>query len=388
MTILFLILSFLVIYTYLGYGFIIWVINKLTPKKQIKFKDQMPEVTVVIAAFNEEDYIKEKIENTLVQDYPSDKLHILVVADGSSDNTANYAKSFENVTVLHRPERMGKTAALNRAMVQIETPLVFFTDANAMLNTEAISNMVKQFNNPKVGCVAGEKRVLTDGKFGAVGGGEGLYWKYESFLKKQDYLFETAVGAAGEIFGVRTHLYQTQPNNTILDDFMISMQIAEKGYKIAYEPNAYALEAPSANIKEELKRKIRISSGGLQSILRLLPLLNILVYGKLSFQYISHRVLRWTLTPFALPILLVLNFYLAMDGNLFYSTIFIAQLAFYIAALAGGYYASKNKKVKVLFIPFYFLFMNYSVFPAMIRLFKGSASAVWERSERATLTTV
>lgn len=388
MEIIFYILIGIIIYTYLGYGAILFTYNKLFSKaNSSNIEDYQPEVTVVVAAYNEKDYIAKKIKNTLNQNYPSDKLKVLVIADGSTDSKPLIASRFNNVEVMHRPERMGKTAALNRAMSEVKTPLVFFTDANAMLNEDAIKNMVYRFADKKVGCVAGEKRVLTIEEYGAVGGGEGLYWKYESILKTQDDKFYSAVGAAGELFGVRTHLYNHQPKDTILDDFMISMEIAEKGYTIAYEPNAYALEAPSANMKEELKRKVRISSGGLQSIMRLLPLLNILKYGKLSFSYLSHRVFRWTLAPIALLMLFPINLILVSSGDSLFIITFILQVLFYSSAAVGYYFAMKNKKVKLLYVSFYFTFMNYSVFPAILRLIKGSATSVWERSERAKVVT-
>ncbi len=205
-----------------------------------------------------------------------------------------------------------------------------------MLNKEAVREIVKHFQNPSVGCVAGEKRVITLSKDGASAAGEGIYWKYESLLKKFDYRLHSAVGAAGELFAIRKELHQEVEKDTLLDDFVISLRIAQKGYKIAYEPNAYATESASASIAEEMKRKVRISAGGLQSIVRLQSLFNVFKYGVLSFQFISHRVLRWTITPLLLLLLVPLNVLLTLRSNqLIYDYLLMAQLSFYTFALLG-----------------------------------------------------
>ena len=173
--------------------------------------------------------------------------------------------------------------------------------------------------------------------------GEGFYWKYESYLKKKDAELNSCVGAAGELFSIRANLYEHVPKDTILDDFFISMRIAQKGYKIAYEPNAYAMEYGSESVTEEIKRKIRISAGGIQALVRLSGLLNPFKHGILTFQYISHRVLRWTIGPIALFSLLPINAYLSATATSFiYKPIFIAQIAFYLFALLG--YALDKKR--------------------------------------------
>ena len=163
----------------------------------------------------------------------------------------------------------------------------------------------------------------------------------------------------------------------------MTVGIAAKGYKVAYEPNAYAVETASASVGEELKRKIRIAAGGFQAIFRLLPILNIFKYGVLTFQYVSHRVLRWTLAPLALPILLITNILLAMSGSMFFTAFLVAQLAFYVAAL-GGYLLEKRKlKIKALFVPYYFCIMNYAVYRGFLRFISGNQSVLWERAKRA-----
>ncbi|MEG0499199.1 MAG: glycosyltransferase family 2 protein, partial [Alistipes sp.] len=241
--------------------------------------------------------------------------------------------------------------------------------------------IVRCFADPKVGCVAGEKRVAGDGGAAAT---EGVYWRYESKLKEWDDRLHTATGAAGELFAFRRALYEVQPVDTLLDDFMISMRIAAAGYRIAYCKRAYALETPSSDMCEEGKRKVRIAAGGLQSVGRLRSLLNPLRYGILSFQYISHRVLRWTLTPLVLVTLIPLNVILLWsDNSTIYEVFFIAQLLFYVAALAGWSLELRGRKNRLLFIPYYFLFMNLNVFRGVRYLATHRGCGAWEKARRA-----
>ncbi len=385
--IIFWILAFIVFYTYVGYGIVLFVLVKLKRlfKKNAAVKipvtENLPEVSLIVAAYNEEDYIKSKIHNSLSLDYPKNKLHIIFVTDGSTDHTPEIVRQYPEITLLHENKRGGKIGAINRAMQYVTTPIVIFSDANALLNKQAIKEIVKHYENSKVGCVSGEKRVLIEGAQNA-GAGEGFYWKYESKLKAWDYELYSAVGAAGELFSVRTKLYRHVEPDTILDDFIISLRIAQEGYIIAYEPNAYASETPSESIAEEKKRKIRISAGGIQSIFRLRSLFNIFRYGILSFQFISHRVLRWTITPWALLLVFILNIFL-LPQHWVYQLFFALQLIFYLLAFGGMLLANKNIKIKPLYIPYYFLFMNYCVILGQIRHFTGRQSAVWERAKRA-----
>ncbi|MBN9303570.1 glycosyltransferase, partial [Dysgonomonas mossii] len=304
---------------------------------------------------------------------------------GSTDSTVEMLKSYPNIRVLHKPEREGKTAAINRSMSYIDTPIVIFTDANAILNTQSINEIVSLFADSKVGCVTGEKRVNIESKENASSSGEGVYWRYESVLKSLDSRLYSVVGAAGELFAIRRDLFAYIPNDTILDDFVLSLKTAEKGYRIAYCSEAYAMEYSSDSMIEEEKRKVRIAAGGLQAVWRLRPLLNIFKYGVLSFQYISHRVLRWTITPLALFALLPLNVLLCIQT---YPTctlpaiLLILQVIFYLLGFVGYTLAKKEIKNKVLFIPYYFLFMNLNVIKAYSYLKKRSNSGIWEKVKR------
>lgn len=390
--IIFWILAGIVVYTYVGYGILLYALVKIRRilrlnKKAMADQSYEPAVTLFIAAYNEMDYVAAKMKNSLELDYPKDKLTILWVTDGSDDGTNNVLANYKEATVLHDPARNGKIGAMNRGMKLVKTPIVIFSDANTMLGRESVRRIVRLFSDDKVGCVSGEKRIQDKDSDTASGAGEGLYWKYESALKKWDAELYSVVGAAGELFAIRTELYQEVEKDTLLDDFVISLRVAQKGYTIQYDPEAYAIESASANVKEELKRKIRISAGGIQSVVRLRSLLNIFKYGKLSFQYISHRVLRWTITPLCLLLLIPAGWMLAVQEGLFgwgfYSTLFWLQVLFYIAALTGWFLENRSTRVKLLFVPYYFFIMNLAVFLGLRRYLKGNQSVNWERAKRA-----
>jgi biofilm PGA synthesis N-glycosyltransferase PgaC len=370
-------------YAYVGYGILLYVLVKIKNLfvKKPNFNNQvLPEVTLLVAAYNESDYVVDKVKNTIAQSYPSDKLKIVFVTDGTTDDSIEKLKSFEQVKVYHSDERKGKMAAINRVMPLIKSPITVFTDANAMLNTDAIKSMVEHFVNPKVGVVAGEKQIIKVSENNAEVG-EGLYWKYESFLKKLDSELYSTVGAAGELYAIRTSLFQTLETDTLLDDFVLSLRICSKGYVTAYEPSAKAMETASLNIAEELKRKVRISAGGIQSVLRLQTLLNPFKHGWLTFQYLSHRVLRWTLVPVFLVLMPIVNLFLI--DNPFYQLSLFFQVAFYSLAILGYVFEKKGKKFKALYVPYYFSFMNYAAILGFKRFYSNQQAVTWEKAARA-----
>jgi cellulose synthase/poly-beta-1,6-N-acetylglucosamine synthase-like glycosyltransferase len=366
---------------------VILILSKIRGRSQpLRFQadPELPRITLLIAAYNEEGFIEEKIKNTLALDYPADKLSIFIVTDGSADRTVERARQYAAVQLFHDPERKGKIHAVNRVMKFVKTPVVIFSDANTYLNREAIKNLVRHYQDEKVGGVAGEKRIFVKKEDNASGSGEGLYWKYESFLKRKDAEVYSVVGAAGELFSVRTFLYEAPAENMIIEDFYLSIKIAMKGYRFMYEPDAYALENAAFSVAEEWKRKVRISAGGFQAITQLRALLNPLKYGLLSFQYISHRVLRWTLAPLFLPLILISNVILAAEGPFIYQVILLLQVIFYLFAGLGRLFQDQKISIKGFFVPYYFSVMNLSVYAGFLRFVKGSQSILWEKAVRAS----
>jgi len=378
---------FIVMYTFIGYGVVLFVLIRL--KRLFKQPNVLgpavepPTVSLIIAAYNEADLIADKIENSLALDYPRDKMQLIFITDGSTDDTAKIIQRYPEITLLNENIRSGKMAAIKRAIPFVKGEIMIFSDANTFLNEAAIKELVKHYQNEKVGAVAGEKRIFIPKKADASSAGEGFYWKYESLLKKWDYELYSNVGAAGELFSIRTALYQPVESDTIIDDHMIAMRIAEQGYVIAYEPKAYAMETASANTAEELKRKIRIAAGGIQSIVRLKKAANPFNYPLLTFQYLSHRVLRWTVTPFLMIAVLILNILIVAKYDiLFYLLMLAAQFLFYGLSLAGLIFEQRNIRIKPFFIPYYFCLMNYAVVAGMIRYAQKNQSAAWEKSKR------
>ena len=387
MYIIFWISLLIIFYTYVGYGIVLFILVKLK-RLFIKIKniDEVhftPSLTLVVAAYNEEKIIEEKIQNTLSLHYPEDKFKIIFITDGSTDGTDAIIAKYPQIKLMHKDDRSGKIAAVHRAMKEVNSEIVVFTDANTFLNKEALLKISRHYADPRVGAVSGEKRVHIDESSDATAG-EGFYWKYESKLKKWDYELYSVVGAAGELFSVRTELYVPVETDTLLDDFMNSMKIAMKGYKIAYDPDAYAVEASSENLKEEYKRKVRIAAGGIQSTIRTSKLFSPFFMPLLGFQYISHRVLRWTITPFLMIFVFFLNLYIVtQNANMLYHFIGITQLAFYLLAFLGWLLERREVRVKILFIPYYFCFMNYCMLAGMFRyFFTQKATVLWDKAKR------
>lgn len=388
--VLFWICLFIVFYTYIGYGMLLYVmvlIKRLFCKTSqdpiLPDDDQLPDVTLMICAYNEEDIIREKMENIRQIDYPANKFCVMWVTDGSNDGSNDLLKQYPEVTLVYSPERKGKAMAMQHGLKVNKAEYVVFTDANTMLNANAIREIVRQFMKPNVSCVSGEKRVAARTNDQIAAEGEGLYWKYESTLKQWDSDLYSAMGAAGELFAVKMSDYREAPTNALLDDFMMSMLIVKDGHRIAYTSEAYAMEYGSANMYEESKRKRRIAAGGLQSIWWLRSLMNPLKYPVVSFLFISHRVLRWSITPFTMLALIPLNIALvALNAGIIYTVICILQLIFYAAAALGWLQTKTGRHGGLLYVPYYFLFMNVNVFRGISYLRSHSTSGTWEKAKR------
>ncbi len=372
-----------IVFVYALYGPIMAILRMIKDKKQKVYytpSTELPSVSLIIPAYNEGNWIANKISNSLDLSYPSEKLEIIVITDGSTDDTNSIAATFgDDIMLVHESSRNGKIKAMDRAARIANNEILVFTDANAMLNRDALIHMGKNFNYPDVGMVSGEKKVRSTSD-GESAEGEGLYWTYESWLKKLDSDVASVIGAAGELFAIRSELYDTMPSDTLLDDFMLSTRVVEFGYKVIYEPNAYATEYGSASYKDEWKRKVRICAGGIQSTIRSRALFNIKRYGIKSFSFLVHRVSRWTLAPLALLLSYIL------------SGILIYQSGMYLTYFVGGTFAlsltylsvEMNQKhlPKPLLLIVYFTFMHISAIAGWFRYFSGKQHVNWQRSTR------
>jgi biofilm PGA synthesis N-glycosyltransferase PgaC len=378
----------IVFYNYAGYALLAWLFTRLAGKYKTlpAAADYLPSISFIVAAYNEAGIIEEKITNSLGLDYPPGSIEYIIVTDGSTDDTPDVVTRFPSIRLLHQAPRAGKSAAVNRAVAQARNELLIFSDANTLLNKAAIRNIARHYFDPKVGGVAGEKKVLPpSGNTGSANSedGEGLYWRYESRLKQIDSDWYSVVGAAGELFSLRRSLYEPLPSNAVLDDFVLSLRVAGKGFRILYEPGAYAMELPSFSLREEQKRKVRIAAGGFQSIGMLTSILAFWRHPRLTYLYFSHRVLRWTASPLCLALAFLSSIILAVQpaANPIIIAAAAAQTLFY--GMAAAYKLPLPGPLKKLAkIPYYFTFMNVSVILGFIRFCKGSQSAVWEKARR------
>jgi len=393
--IIFWISGFIILYTFGGYGFVLIFFLKIRqifyPSREIFSEaddDNLPPVCLIIAAYNECDYVDLKIRNSLSLDYPAGKLQIIWVNDGSDDGTPELVANYPEVILLHNPKRTGKIEAMNRGVEFSKAPILMFSDANTVLSANSVRAVARHFQDKTVGGVAGEKQFFKNIDQPVAAVGEGFYWKIESWLKRLDYRFYSTIGATGELFAVRRELFHRVEPDTILDDFMISMRITQQGFRVAYEPTAVASENGSSNVKEELKRKVRIAAGCYQSLFRLKKLLNPFFNLKLFFQYISHKVLRWTLAPLALISLFASSAFILVEQGQFlefsvYSFVFYLQVLIYGLAFYGLLSQNNPARVKYIYAPFYFVAMNYAMFKGFFRFLKGRQSVLWEKSKRA-----
>ncbi|MGE5108611.1 MAG: glycosyltransferase family 2 protein [Sphingobacteriales bacterium] len=377
---------FILFYCFIGYTMLLWILVQVKKNffsQKITGENEIidPEVTLIVAAYNEKDFIEQKIVNSLSLNYPPGKIKHLFITDGSDDGTNDIVARYPQLILLHQPERKGKSAALNRAMQIVTTPIVVFTDANTLLNKNAIKYMAKHYADSSVGGVSGEKQIEINSNKNTSGIGEGFYWKYESLLKKLESVFHSLVGSAGELFSIRTSLFKTIPENIILDDFYMALKINKQGYKVAYETKAIAAETPSASLADEKRRKVRIASGAYQLAFKFIGMLNVFKYPLFTFQFISHKILRWFLAPVCILITLILGFMLFNAGRL-YQYLFYAQIIFYVFALIGWFLQKKKIVVPLFYFPFYFLFMNYCNVMGWFSYFSGNYNVLWDKSQR------
>ena len=360
----------LILYTFFGYPLLIGLAARFFPCPN-RQGDGLPSVTLLIAAYNEADVLAEKLENSLGLDYPPERLRVMVVADGSTDETRSISQSYASrgVVTHFQPERQGKLAAINRVMPFLTDTIVIFTDANSTLTPTSIRMLVRHFADPAVAAVAGEKQVN--------GGGEGLYWRYESFLKRSGSAISSAMGAAGELFAVRRVRFVPLEADAILEDFLISMRLILAGWRVIYEPAAIAREEPVRTLWGEWERRVRIAAGGQQAIQRLSGLLA-WPWSRITWQYVSHRVLRWAATPLLLPLVLVVN--LALWHIPIYRLLALGQIAFYLLALLGFWQARAGKRGGIAYTVFFFVFTNLAALVGMGRGLANRQPVTWTKT--------
>lgn len=376
-------------HAYAGYAIIAWVwvrARRLHREARVPLPGDVapPAVAFVIPAFNEVDVIEAKVHEALAIDYPPGRLRVIVVTDGSEDGTAGIASRIPGVLHLHQPGRRGKAAAMNRALAHADpADIVCFSDANTKVSAHAVLRMVEWFRDPAVGAVSGEKRVRRED--GSPVSGESAYWRYESFMKSLDARMHSAIGAAGELFCVRKALLGRIPEDTLLDDLHISLEVCRMGYRIAYEPGAVAEEPPSRSFGDEVQRKVRIAAGAFQSLVRFRRILLPWPRPMLTYQFVSRRLLRWAACPLAIPCLFCCNLLMVTPGPApsFYVATMAGQGLFHALAVVGWMRARKGLASPTpLHLPFYFDLMHACMWMGLYRYLRGSQPVTWHRARR------
>jgi cellulose synthase/poly-beta-1,6-N-acetylglucosamine synthase-like glycosyltransferase len=376
--VIFWLIIFIIFYTYAGYSLLVLLLS-LFFNRPVKKREIYPRVTFLITAYNEEQSIAAKLENTLHLDYPKEKLEVIVASDGSIDSTDIIVKQFHDQgVILNRVEgRVGKTETQNQTVAKATGDIIIFSDATTNYHKDAIKKIVRNYADPQVGAVSGRYEYINP-TGAAVGLGTVLFWNYENLIKRLQTQIRTITGCCGCIYSVRRDLYEPLTRD-IISDLVEPLKILEKGYRIAFEPEAVAYEETTETAKEEFGMRVRVISRGMNGLWYMRNLFNPFKYGFISFQLFSHKVLRWMI-PFMLPLLLISNFLLV--GKLFYNLCIIVQVLFYLGAGAGYMLDRKGRKAKLLALPLYYCVVNAASITAFFRTLMGKRSVVWETARK------
>lgn len=366
----------LIAYVYVGYPALLLLLSRWRKvQSPLRRDDIKPTVSLIIAAHNEEQVIAQKLENSLVLDYPRDKLEIIVVSDGSTDLTPKIVRDYrdQNVLLVDLPQNVGKASAQNEAVKEASGDILLFTDANVSLQQDAIRRLVKHFRDDTVGCVVGRVTYFNEDETG-VSQAEGLYWRYELWLRKKESELGNLVAGSGPIIAMRRSLFEPLDPG-ISEDFFLPMKGAIKGYQTVYEPEAISSERLfQVTPRDMMKTRIRTITLDTRSIFLCRTLLNPFRYPLYAWGLISHKLLRW-LVPYFLIILFGANVLLL--GGFFYRLTLSLQIAFYIMALVGYLWQKKGKPPRILGLPFSFCLVNLAALVGVAWFVMGKKAGRW-----------
>jgi poly-beta-1,6-N-acetyl-D-glucosamine synthase len=370
------------LYTYVGYPILVDLASRMRRRACTSppgDRDELPSLTVIVPACNEERWIARKIENTLAIDYPRERMEVVIASDGSSDRTVEIAQEFEGqgVTVAAFPTRVGKQTMLNRLVPAARGEVIVATDTHAMLQPDALKNLVVHFRDPEVAGATGRRVCVTQSK-SAASVGEGLYWRYESWIKQSESRLHSCLGAHGQLYAIRQSVFPHVEK--VGEDFFIPMKvIADTGRRIIFEPSALTSIPAAATLGIEFERKARAHV----SFLLTLPMLKklLLPWGsRVWWQFVSHHLMRMAVPP-ALLALMLSSAALAPEGG-FYLAAALLQAAFYALAAIGGLLANRGRRPKLFYVPFYFTFVNAALGLAWLRWPRRKYDHAWRRTER------
>ncbi|HSE98481.1 MAG TPA: glycosyltransferase family 2 protein [Blastocatellia bacterium] len=365
----------LIVYAYAGYPALVFALSRLLDRPARK-GDITPKVSVIIAAYNEEAGIEEKLRNTLALDYPIDRLEIIVASDCSTDRTDEIVRAYEDRSVIlhRRPERLGKTSAQNHAVKVSTGEILVFSDATTTYEPDALRKLVRSFADPEVGCVTGNV-VYRDRAATAVGRGLRSYWSYEFFLKDCESRLGSLIGVCGCIYAVRRSSYVRLAHD-MSSDFVIASEIHLQGQRSVYEPEAISSEETNKRARDEFRMRVRIIEQTMSAIHHYSEVLSLRRHGLFAFQMISHKLMRYGV-PLFLLLAFASNAVLVGEGW-FYDIAFIAQSTFYLAAFGGWIADRAGMKLGPVAIPYYFTLSNIATVVAFIKYGRGEAHVVWE----------
>ena len=366
---------FLVVYTYLIYPVLLWLLAAGRKMPEYAPLSEWPETSLIIAAHNEEAVLRAKLENALAMDYPAERLDIIVVSDASTDDTDRIAAEFAARGVrLHRQEvRGGKTEAQNAGVRLARGQFVAFSDANSMYAPSALKRLLAPFADERIGCVCGELQYANPDEQGA-GKGEGLYWRYEQFLKRRESLLSSALGANGAIYALRRELF-VELRGDIISDFVAPLHAWRRGFRIAYEPTAVATEYSSGRFGDEFRRRRRIVSRSLYGLWTEAGVLNPFAHFFFAFQMFSHKLLRW-LVPVWLLVVLAVNIPLVVGE--YYGLLLALQAAFYGLAALGLLLPERLGRYWLFYVPAYFTATNWGTLLGLLSCLMGRRHRVWQ----------
>ena len=368
---------FFVVYTYIGYPMVLYIINFFKQKTITKDINLTPPVSILIAAYNEEEHIKETIINKLEQNYPQEKLEIIVISDESTDKTDDIVNGLieeypNQIRLLRQIPRNGKTAGLNMAIPHASGDIIVFSDANSIYDINALKNLVANFSANDVGYVTGKMIYVKDD--GSVfGDGCSSYMKYENILRHMETNIGSVVGVDGGIDAARKELYIAMRPDQI-PDFVFPLNVISQGYRVIYESSAILKEHLLDNDKDEYRMRVRVGLRSLWAIWDNTHLLNPLKYGLFSWQLFSHKIIRY-LAFIPLFTMLIANM-LLLTENIIYDITFVGQLVFYALAYVGGNTKLKYKSILTT-IPYYFVLINIATAYAFFKFLKGDKQKIW-----------
>jgi cellulose synthase/poly-beta-1,6-N-acetylglucosamine synthase-like glycosyltransferase len=368
---------FMLFYIYVGYSITIAALALVVRRPVRKNDDHEPTVTFLIAAYNEEQDIARKLDNTLELDYPHDKLEILVASDGSTDRTDEIVREYaarHPIVRLHRVEgRVGKTITQNSAVETATGEIIIFSDAPTEYRKDAIRRIARNYADPEVGAVSGRYYYVSS-EGSQMGIGTIVFWKYENTIKGSQTRIRTVTGCSGCIYSVRKDLY-VPLRGDLTGDLVEPLKVLEKGYRIVFEPEAVAIETTTEKSAQEWRMRLRVINQGMNGVLHMKTLLNPFRYPFVSFQLFSHKILRW-LAPVFMVTAFVANAFLL--GHWFYNVTFALQALFYLMALLGWIADALGRKSRLLSIPHYFCLVNVASLVSLYKIIRGERVVVWE----------